>query len=507
MVHTGRKWNGMESAAERQVRTSTALLCVKWNRLSENQPVLGFTRQPFTLKIVLNVVSTLSAERSDARLLLTRNAVSRERHSEEYCAMYDICGAREDGKVLNCPFGSPSVKPDDLLSQKIQSLCPTITGNVCCSEDQFDTLRSQVQQAIPFLVGCPACLRNFLNLFCELTCSPHQSTFINVTTTTKVKGNLTVSAIDFYVSDAFGEGLYESCKDVKFGTLNSRALNVIGAGAQNFTADAWAVDDDDFGFEDFAGSWYAFIGRRAPLGMPGSPYAMTFNPTAPESSGMKPMNVSTYSCGDISLGCSCGDCPQSPVCANTAPPPITRGFLCSENWVSQGEAKCIDVALTILYIILVSMFLGWGLFHRKRERNQTSRMKPLSDIKDSGEVIRKKDENLPAQMVEDSPQTGSRVQLSIVQGYMSKFYRRYGTWVARNPILVLSLSLAVILLLCVGLIRFKVETRPEKLILATLPDAGAQKSPSIVTKDNIKLLFEIQKKVFILSGVTSWTSG
>ncbi|KAL3626716.1 hypothetical protein CASFOL_029459 [Castilleja foliolosa] len=33
------------------------------------------------------------------------------RHSEEYCAMYDICGKRSDGKVLNCPVGSPSVKP------------------------------------------------------------------------------------------------------------------------------------------------------------------------------------------------------------------------------------------------------------------------------------------------------------------------------------------------------------------------------------------------------------
>ncbi|KAJ6736524.1 NPC INTRACELLULAR CHOLESTEROL TRANSPORTER 1 [Salix viminalis] len=453
---------------------------------------------------VLFIVSTVSGERSDTRLLLTRNAVSRERHSEEYCAMYDICGAREDGKVLNCPFGSPSVKPDDLLSQKIQSLCPTITGNVCCSEAQFDTLRSQVQQAIPFMVGCPACLRNFLNLFCELTCSPHQSTFINVTTTAKVRGNLTVSGIDFYASDAFGEGLYESCKDVKFGTMNTRALNFIGAGAQNFT------------------EWYAFIGRRASLDVPGSPYAMTFKPTAPESSGMKPMNVSTYSCGDISLGCSCGDCPQSPVCANTALPPHHEGGSCAVR-IGSLKAKCVDFSLTILYIILISMFLGWGLFHRKRKGNQTSRMNPLSDIKDSGEVIRKKDENLPAQMVEDSPQTGSRVQLSIVQGYMSKFYRRYGTWVARNPILVLSLSLAVILLLCVGLIRFKVETRPEKLwvgpgskaaeekrffdthlapfyrieqlILATVPDAGAQKLPSIVTEDNIKLLFEIQKKV------------
>uniref|UniRef100_A0A6N2K2H0 SSD domain-containing protein n=1 Tax=Salix viminalis TaxID=40686 RepID=A0A6N2K2H0_SALVM len=464
--------------------------------------------KPFLLSIflfqVLYTVSIVRAERSDARSLKTRNAVSGERHSEEYCAMYGICGAREDGKVVNCPFGSPSVKPDDLLSQKIQSLCPTITGNVCCSEAQFETLRSQVQQAIPFLVGCPACLRNFLNLFCELTCSPHQSMFINVTSTDKVKGNLTVSGIEFYVYDAFGEGLYESCKDVKFGTMNSRALNFIGAGAKNFT------------------EWYAFIGRRAPLNLPGSPYAMTFKPSAPESSGMKPMNVSTYSCGDISLGCSCGDCPQSPVCANTDPPPHQAGASCTVR-IGSFKAKCVDFILTILYVILVSMFLGWGLFNRKRERDQSSRMNPVSNIKDSGEATGKKDENLPTQMLEDSSQTGSRVQLSIVQGYMSKFYRCYGTWVARNPILVLSLSLAAILLLCLGLIRFKVETRPEKLwvgpgskaaeeksffdthlapfyrieqlILATVPEAGAQKGPSIVTENNIKLLFEIQKKV------------
>lgn len=41
--------------------------------------------------------------------------------------------------------------------------------------------------------------------------------------------------------------------------------------------------------------------------------------------------------------------------------------------------------------------------------------------------------------------------------------RRYGTWVARNPTLVLCSSLGVTLILCLGLIRFKVETRPEKV--------------------------------------------
>ena len=50
----------------------------------------------------------------------------------------------------------------------------------------------------------------------------------------QVGGNLTVGGIDYFVTDAFGEGLYESCKEVKFGTMNSRALQFIGAGAQNY---------------------------------------------------------------------------------------------------------------------------------------------------------------------------------------------------------------------------------------------------------------------------------
>lgn len=54
--------------------------------------------------------------------------------------------------------------------------------------------------------------------------------------------------------------------------------------------------------------------------MPGSPYAINFRSNIPSSSGMKPMNVSVYSCSDTSLGCSCGDCPSSPICSGSAPP-------------------------------------------------------------------------------------------------------------------------------------------------------------------------------------------
>jgi len=41
--------------------------------------------------------------------------------------------------------------------------------------------------------------------------------------------------------------------------------------------------------------------------------------------------------------------------------------------------------------------------------------------------------------------------------------RKYGTFISRRPLLILCLSLAVPLLLCIGFVRFEVETRPEKV--------------------------------------------
>lgn len=94
------------------------------------------------------------------------------------------------------------------------------------------------------------------------------------------------------------------------------------------------------------------------------------------------------------------------------------------------------------------------------------------------------------------PQFTDEVLLSITRGRISSFFRllksvcmvfivllsvipwftviratmcrRYGAWVARNPTIVLCSSLAVVLILCVGLLRFKVETRPEKVHICFL---------------------------------------
>uniref|UniRef100_A0A0D6QVW6 SSD domain-containing protein n=1 Tax=Araucaria cunninghamii TaxID=56994 RepID=A0A0D6QVW6_ARACU len=444
-------------------------------------------------------------------LLEVSNSSNLQKHSKGYCAMYDICGKRADGKVLNCPYSVPAVKPSELLSLKIQSLCPTITGNICCTADQFDILRGQVQQAIPFLVGCPACLRNFLNLFCELSCSPDQSLFINVTSTSQESNTTTVDGIAFYVTDTFGEKLYNSCKDVKFGSMNTRAIDFVGGGARDYE------------------EWFAFIGRQAGLYEPGSPYSIHYRTTVPASSPMKPMNISVVPCGDASLGCSCGDCPSASSCADSLPPAPPGKDSCSIH-LGSFKVKCVDFAVAIVYIVLVSVIFGWGFLSKMPISNRPT-LKPLLHTEEESElhaVNSNKHVALAVQGQGEVPILKKRIHLPFIQAYISKFYRRHGIWVARHPSLVLVVSIGIILLLCIGLFRLRVETKPEKLwvgegskaaeekkffdthlapfyrieqlILATTPLSKNNPAPSIVTDKNIQLLFEMQKKVDRIRG-------
>jgi Niemann-Pick C1 protein len=78
------------------------------------------------------------------------------------------------------------------------------------------------------LNACPACAKNFASLFCHFTCSANQSQFVNVTETVP-KSNATAS-VDFWLSRSFAEGIYDSCKNVKFGMDNGFALNAITRG-------------------------------------------------------------------------------------------------------------------------------------------------------------------------------------------------------------------------------------------------------------------------------------
>lgn len=73
-------------------------------------------------------------------------------------------------------------------------------------------------------------------------------------------------------------------------------------------------------------------------------------------------------------------------------------------FILQMQAKCIDIAVAILYIVLVSAFLGWRLFYLNRQKeNAPSRAKPFWNAMEGGELHsnQQKEENLSIQVHAD----------------------------------------------------------------------------------------------------------
>lgn len=429
-------------------------------------------------------------------------------HGKNTCAMYDLCGKRSDGRELNCPDPSPAVTPDEAFSLKIQSLCPTISGDVCCTPNQFALLRAQVQQAVPFLTGCPACLRNFLNLFCELACSPDQGLFINVTAVDEKKAKPTVAAVDLFVTEEYGHRLYDSCKDVKFAAMNTRAMDFIGGGANNYT------------------EWFAFMGKEAGSYEPGSPFAINFRTDVKEGNFVKPLNSPVAACSDPSLACSCGDCPGASSCAEPNPPtpPEYRG--CAVR-IAGYQVACLTVTMLTLYACLLFIIFGWWWTFHAPEDEEEFVEEPLLQNREDNELERPDAdaEILPAEVQENGATSRRKDPTGppFMEAFLSEKFRTHGEWVAKNAKSVLVVAIVIIVILCLGLIRLNVETRPEKLwvnpgskaleekdffdshlapfyrieqlILATVPENKNSPAPSIVTDDNLQLLFDIQEKV------------
>nr|CAB3487941.1 unnamed protein product [Digitaria exilis] len=343
------------------------------------------------------------------------------------------------------------------------------------------------QKAVPFLVGCPACLRNFLNLFCEMSCSPNQSLFINVTSTKQISNTTTVDGIDYYITTNYGEELYNSCKDVKFGTLNTRAMDFLGGGAKTYK------------------EWLAFLGRQANPNEPGSPYSITYRSDFSASSGVKPLNSTVYSCGDPSLGCSCGDCPSSSVCAGSLLPQLNTETSCSVKMGSL-KVKCLDFSLVIVYLALLCAFLLWGLLYRTRGRTAFSlQTKPLQNSDDKpGSNENGKSPHNSVQVAEAASSTVKPSYPSIVQTYMSIFFSyEFNSFSFVSFGLALEVEVLMRRTILTAILHHFIGSNSEfcylllvlmQLVLATSGSDGSA-APSIVNDNNMKLLFQIQKKV------------
>uniref|UniRef100_A0A671XYC3 Niemann-Pick disease, type C1 n=1 Tax=Sparus aurata TaxID=8175 RepID=A0A671XYC3_SPAAU len=185
----------------------------------------------------------------------------------QHCVWYGECGESEKvpGKKYNCKYTGPAVP----LPSEGSDLCP-------------------------------ACFFNLMNLFCELTCSPHQSQFMNAT----AFNGTNVVEVQYYVGQAFANGEF---------TIDATpvALCMINLLCHFFTLDV-------------------------PV------------------SGYTPMNNKTYNCTegleDGSGPCSCQDCAAA--CGpKPVPPPLPP------PWTILGM-DAMTVIMWISYMIFLLIFVG-----------------------------------------------------------------------------------------------------------------------------------------------------
>ncbi|QDS71947.1 hypothetical protein FKW77_000886 [Venturia effusa] len=370
-----------------------------------------------------------------------------QKHEAGRCAIRGTCGKTGFfGSELPCPDNGPAKEPTAETREKLVGICGDTwsKGSVCCEDVQLDALQSNLKRADQIISSCPACRENFVNLFCTFTCSPDQSLFVNVTATTPKNDKFLVTELDHLVSDDYGVGFYNSCKEVKFGPTNSPAMNLIGGGAKNFTQFLKFLGDKKFG---------------------GSPFQMNFpRPNPVDFPKMEPMDKTTHACNDEdpAYRCACVDCPGSCV-------ELPR--LETEKSCYVGALPCLSFSIILIYSIFLMLLVGAVAGHvayQKHSQSKNERLRllqdsDLTDDEDEGDVVHN------AGML-DRPQ--KHYYLNEV---CDRLFSRLGYASAKFPGITIGTSVVIVLLLSLGWIKFAIETDPVRLWVSPDSDAAKEK--------------------------------
>ncbi|KIP07016.1 hypothetical protein PHLGIDRAFT_106189 [Phlebiopsis gigantea 11061_1 CR5-6] len=395
-----------------------------------------------------------------------------------YCAMRGSCGPKDwASKPLPCPSDEPASEQEDVDRDLLVSLCGDefMSGPTCCTTDQLETLRDNLGAAENLLASCPACRNNFRKFWCTFTCSPDQATFLNVTSTQKsVMDQTAVKSADFYVSDRYGEGFFDSCKSIQVGSTNGYAMDLIGGGAKDY-----------HGF-------FKFMGDVKDMG---SPFQINFpSAVSPE---MTPFDAAPRNCADNDLGsrCTCIDCPD--ICQQL--PPISPPG--SEPSCHVGSISCLSFVLILAYGLAVASFvLGYIIpvtIRKRRERSYervalsadgASDSTPLSPRSHSRGLVGAS--SLAHQDIEessgnfsDSRHLGRGASLldpiETVQprqyrlnAFLRRRFYQLGFTAASRPWLTFAVMFAFMGLLNLGWKKFQVETDPVRLWVS--PDSESR---------------------------------
>lgn len=370
-------------------------------------------------------------------------------HEAGRCAIRGHCGKQSIfGSELPCPDNRLAETPTSNVRDKLVSICGDewAKTDVCCREEQIDALQSNLQKAQNIVSACPACKKNFFDLFCTFSCSPDQSLFVNVTKTEEKSGKYLVTELDQLVSDEYGSGFYDSCKDVKFGATGGKAMEFIGGGAKNYT------------------QLLKFLGDKKPF--LGSPFQINF-PRPDEGfedagmetvlEGAKPCNSS-----DERYKCACVDCEAS--C-----PALPAVEETKECYI--GLLPCLSFGVVIAYSVFITLLVLAVSGHvaaAKHRKSKNERLQLLQDASPS-------DDEDEGDMVHTAGFSDRPTKHYFVNTWCDKAFSSLARTCANFPAITIGSSIIVVGLLSLGWLRFELLTDPVDLWVAPNSDAAQEK--------------------------------
>ncbi|KAF4976311.1 hypothetical protein FZEAL_6996 [Fusarium zealandicum] len=369
------------------------------------------------------------------------------KHEAGRCAFRGQCGKQSFfGKELPCVDNGVAQDPEEEFRNELVDLCGEKwrTGPVCCTLEQVQSLKSELGTPSTLIGSCPACKDNFFNLFCTFTCSPDQSLFINVTDSAAKNGKQLVTELDQLISEEYGAGLYDSCKEVKFGGANSRAMDLIGGGAKNYT------------------EMLKFLGNKKPL--VGSPFQINF-PTEYSEPEMHPLDMKPKKCNDEdpNFRCVCVDCPE--VCPEL--PDVKDSKSCRVGLLPCLSFASIFVYSMLLFALATAVFghVAWKNYAQRRvERTRLLHEASHSDDEDEGGPVQ-------TEAMRDRPTRRYRVN-----DICDKAFYKLGHIAARFPGICIGVSLCVVAILSGGWVRFDLEREPARLWVSPSSAAAQEKA-------------------------------
>ncbi|ENN71122.1 hypothetical protein YQE_12055, partial [Dendroctonus ponderosae] len=186
----------------------------------------------------------------------------------------------------------------------LKKYCPTMDpSSVCCDDAQLRTMDSSIALAANFLKRCPSCMSNLVQSICQLTCSPHQSTFMDIKkNNTDTETNVTyITEVDYYITQQYMDKTYNSCQQVSVPATGQLAMDFMCGdwGALRCTANRW------FTYMGTAGNNSVYV-----------PFQINYiNSTTAKVGNFTPMDIEITPCNkplnSDTPACSCVDCEDS----------------------------------------------------------------------------------------------------------------------------------------------------------------------------------------------------